>query len=763
MEQLFITLLNRSIAAGWLILVVIVLRQILRKAPRWIHCALWALVAVRLVCPFSIESVLSLIPSAETFDAYNVQYEMPQAETGITGVDHAVNATPGSTFAPSADTSVNPLYTWMYIAGIVWAIGVAALLLYAAVSSALLRYRVREAALLRDSIWVGDAVQSPFILGVVRPRIYLPSGMEKQYVEPVIAHEQAHLARHDHWWKPLGFALLAVYWFNPLCWAAYLLLCRDIELACDERVIRGMELAARKDYSYALVACGSRSRHVLACPLAFGEVGVKERVKKVLNYKRPAFWLVIAAVAACVAAGVCFLTDPETDEAGASDTSVSEEQADVETGDAAAEVVGSETGESSETAAEDETDGVTVEADAISTAILEHNQYSYPQTYDVACVSFIPLATAVADRTHATTGESMEELTYYGWALYQEFDVTEAGLETVGSSHLPVILTFLVEEHPELWADNLTTADASGKCEYSLTEYWIPGDGADYEADIREKFPPHIVEDALDSQKYIYQQIRECYAQAIEASGLDADAAVGALLEKIMQSPAESSSTADYISAHSTEYRELLYYGAYTQQYYKALLATGDADSLEAQILKLACEEIGNGTVTAEAGIQSSYAKREFADVPAPDGDYTYDYTDGSGEQMRLSIAWYDEFTYQPENYYASTAESEGSPDWGIEILFSDSEDPREFLYFYQCESPSLNWSDYEENKQKSVQMEAGGYKLAVVKLEDKVIGYSTMGTSYQGIYFEVSPETWAEKVDLILAIVASAVSESAS
>ena len=312
MTALFLKLLNMSISAGWLILAVMVLRLVLKRAPKWINCVLWALVAVRLLCPLSIESALSLLPSSETISPEMVQYaQHPTIHSGITVIDNAVNPAIGEAFAGAPANNVNPLYVWTAVAGIVWGIGVAVLLIYAAVSYLRLRRRVSASLHIQDHIYLCDAISSPFILGVVNPRIYLPSGLNEEQTRSVVAHERAHLARCDHWWKPLGWLLLTVYWFNPLCWAAYILLCRDIEMACDEKVIRDMDTAAKKAYSIALLSCSTHRNQISACPLAFGEVGVKERIKGVLNYKKPAFRVVAVAVIACIAAAVCFLTNPK--------------------------------------------------------------------------------------------------------------------------------------------------------------------------------------------------------------------------------------------------------------------------------------------------------------------------------------------------------------------------------------------------------------------------------------------------------------------
>ena len=314
MSVIFLKLLNLSISASWLVLVVLVLRLVLKRAPKWVDVLLWGMVALRLMLPFSIESALSLIPSAETVSPEVVQFDpAPTITSGVTIIDNAVNPSLSESFAAAPLASVNPLYVWTYLAGWVWLIGLAAMLLYALVSYLRLRRRVSASIPLWENVYVCDEVPSPFILGIVHPRIYLPSALDEAQRGSVLSHERAHLARRDHWWKPLGFALLAVYWFNPLLWLAYTLLCRDIELACDERVLRGMDAGQVKDYSSALLACSVPRRMLAACPLAFGEVGVGARVKNALRYKKPAFWVVAAAVAVCVVVAVCFLTNPRTD------------------------------------------------------------------------------------------------------------------------------------------------------------------------------------------------------------------------------------------------------------------------------------------------------------------------------------------------------------------------------------------------------------------------------------------------------------------
>ena len=310
MTELFLRIVNTSISAGWVVLAVLLLRLCLKRAPKWASVLLWGIVAARMVFPFSIESVLSLIPSAETISPTIMMEQSPSVQTGVPALNHVINPVISGSFTPAPGASANPLQIWIPVLTGLWLFGIAALFLYSAASYWRLRRKVCEAVILRGNIYQSENVCSPFVLGVIKPKIYLPYHMDSREMDYVIAHEQTHIRRRDHWWKPLGFLLLTIHWFNPLMWLSYILLCRDIELACDEKVIRGMGNAQRADYTQALVACSISRRSIAACPLAFGEVGVKERVKSVMHYKKPAFWIVLASVVICAVVAVCFLTDP---------------------------------------------------------------------------------------------------------------------------------------------------------------------------------------------------------------------------------------------------------------------------------------------------------------------------------------------------------------------------------------------------------------------------------------------------------------------
>lgn len=395
MEAVFLKLLNISIAAGWLILAVIVLRALLKKAPKAFRGALWALAGIRLLCPFSLEAGWSLIPSAETLPEKIIAGNAFCVDTGISAIDVPVNDYLSGRYFGDAAVSAGHGNRVMTALTVIWLAGVSVMLLYAAVSGLRLRKTVREAVRLRENLWICDAVRSPFILGVIKPRIYLPSDLEEALLAPVIAHENAHLKRRDHWWKPLGFVLLAVYWFHPLVWAAYLLFCRDIELACDEKVIKNMETDGKKAYSQALLSCGLSRRMVSVRPLAFGEVGVKERVRNIVKYKPAVPLLVVAAVAACAGVALFFLTDPVR---------------------LPAELEG-----------------------PLSEAILSENASKYRES-GFACEDHVILGL-----DSEKLPDCVERVTVYAVALYCEYVWLDEKAEDISGFHGPVALTFEID------------------------------------------------------------------------------------------------------------------------------------------------------------------------------------------------------------------------------------------------------------------------------------------------------------------------------
>ncbi len=313
MTELFYAILNMSISASVLVLVVLLLRLLFRKAPKWVTILLWGLVAVRLICPFALETPFSLMPKTE-WVAQESAYPAEVITPDVIDPEEISDKYPGievsAPILPAPEITVHRGFGTSFVLSCLWLSGIGVMLVYLAVSSIRIHRRTRNTKQFEGNIYTGESIVSPFVFGTVRPRIYLPENMDAISMSYVIAHEEAHLRRLDHLWKPLGFLLLTLHWFNPLIWIGYILLCRDIELACDERVVHSMNEEERVDYSEALLDCSVRRKMITACPLAFGEVGAKQRIKSVLNYRKPAFWIVILAVIACAAAAVFFLTNP---------------------------------------------------------------------------------------------------------------------------------------------------------------------------------------------------------------------------------------------------------------------------------------------------------------------------------------------------------------------------------------------------------------------------------------------------------------------
>ena len=479
MSAVFLKILNMSISASWIAMIVLVLRLCLKRAPKWWNVLLWGLVAVRLMLPFSVESALSLLPRAEVVRPAVIAPSVPGEAAPMIG---------GAT-AVASDTAASSLSVWT-ILGWVWLFGVLVLVLYTLVSTLRLRHQVREAVRLRGNIYQSEQVASPFVLGILRPRIYLPYHMDSREAQHVLAHEQAHLRRGDHFWKPLGFLLLTIHWFNPLIWLSYAMLCRDIELACDETVIQDLGCEQRADYMQALVACSVNRRRIAACPLAFGETGVKERVKSVMNYKKPTLWVMLLALALSVVLAGCFLTDPkDTNSDRTAATASSSEEADPDTADSAPE-------ESAQPAEQDalreslsttESDSLILD-ERIGQAVLEH----YADTVQDGQIH-------VESHVILAQDDNDGMLTVYLLVLQETYSVDGETLTLENGSYVPTAITFSIA--------------ASGD---SPLEYWEPSDGS-YTDDIRAKFPAAAADEALNDQDYIEDLKTECYLQAVEA------------------------------------------------------------------------------------------------------------------------------------------------------------------------------------------------------------------------------------------------------
>ena len=454
----FLEIVNISITAGWIVLAVFVLRLLFRKAPKWLNCVLWGIVALRLIFPFSIESVFSLIPSAETFEPNLPYLNEFKINSGIEPLDNAVN-TQYADFVPMAERTVDVTI----ILACVWLSGLAIMLLYALASWARLKRSLKTATKKEGNIYQSEFVQSPFVLGIIRPKIYIPYKTNESDLPLVIEHEKAHIKRLDHLIKPLGFVLLSVYWFNPLLWVAYILLCRDIEAACDERVVKELTDEQRKNYSLALLNASISRKSIAACPLAFGETGVKERIKGVMNYKKPAFWVVIAAIVVSIVAAVCFLTNP------------------------------------TDTRKIDYSPNISAELEkTVSEEIVKHNKGSYLDG-EFACASFKVLA----KETVSKENENGIAFTLYLASSYDEYNVENGKLVQMGGNGTPLALSFAV----------------NGEDSYALYEYWEPGMGSAYIKDLEAKFPPTVFA-KFSEFEYSGELQAESIRQAMEYFGL---------------------------------------------------------------------------------------------------------------------------------------------------------------------------------------------------------------------------------------------------
>lgn len=470
MADIFLKIFNMSVSACWIVLAILLLRVVLKKAPKWLNCVLWGIAGLRLVMPFSFESIFSLVPTAEFVSDEmihsNSSVDVSGAEVfsyvGNNPVWYDLGISGGSLVfdeitAPDGNY-INPLLIITYIASIVWAVGIAALLLYTLISFFRLKRKIGTAVLFRDNIYQSEAVVSPFVLGIIKPKVYLPFNMSEQDMDHVIAHEQAHIRRKDHLWKPLGFAILTLHWFNPLVWLGYVLLCRDIELACDEKVVKELDNEQRADYSEALLTCSVNRRLIAACPLAFGEVSVKDRVKSVLNYKKPAFWIIVIAIIASIIVSACFFTNPRT--------------------------------------------SIDEELSAFIDLQIAERYYLEGKTDENFVVTH-----------HKVFGvdKVLNETTVYMWAMYNEYSCESGVINNECGSHvLTVITAKRTGEHGH----------------YELVEYWEPRDGSLYAGDVKEKIPWYLQSKAnYYHLRYLYEQNEFCNNAAKEyfSSGLNSN------------------------------------------------------------------------------------------------------------------------------------------------------------------------------------------------------------------------------------------------
>ena len=556
-------LINISITAGYIILAIVLIRFLFKKAPKKIVCAMWGIAALRLLLPFSIESVFSLIPATQTIQTESLRYQGLALKSPAV-IDVITNLVYPQNISVELNTTVDRLQDKIMLFTFVWIAGVALMLLYAVISAVALKRKVSTATLLGHGIKQTDAIDSPFLFGIFKPTIYIPYSVSADDMEYVIAHEQAHIKRRDYLWKPLGFIILSVYWFHPIIWVAYILLCKDIEAACDEKVIKDMQDEDRRSYSTALLNCSVKRPVITACPLAFGEVSVKDRIKNVMNYKKPAFWVIIVAAVLCIVLALCFLTDPKTPSYGSDPEWLSQFSDSID--------------------------------DAIDQASLEYFHNDRAERNHSFC--------ATSHKTLLLADSKDEKIfTVYAWVLYQEYIPKQEGDFVVayedGGTSAPVAITFSVN-------DETDTIE-------SVTEYWMPRDGSYYTKDLKEKFP----EDAYDKLKKESEFVKKLKETNLDKANSEFKKLTytkehfDALIDEICSSPQFSSSTGDYIKAHPNEYASLLQYGELGLQYVFGEFLEGGQSGLRGQILRCVLDDLA----TKEIEKISTTSGQEYFDM----------------------------------------------------------------------------------------------------------------------------------------------------
>ena len=585
--------LNMSLTAGVVILFVMAARLLLKKLPKIYSYALWAVVLFRLLCPVSITSQVSVlgllgtsakegagatstveyIPSDIVHSAYP-EVSLPGATVNLPGISEMNEQINEVLPQGREQLAADPMEAPMVIGTYIWIAGILVMLGYSIVSHVTLRRKLVGAAHLRDNIYLADHIASPFVMGLLRPRIYLLSSLEDQEQEYIILHEQHHIRRRDHVIKAVAFAALCIHWFNPLVWAAFVLSGKDMEMSCDEAVVRKMGEGIRADYSTSLLHLATGQRIPAGMPLAFGEGDTKGRIRNLANWKKPGIFLTIAAALVCVTAVVVCAVNPKAQE---DDGTVAKSKMLAASIDAASADIG--TAEAGDVTQKADGTGIDQLEAAVSAAILEQNQDRYSENF-FRCESHIIFETEYAAESALTEkGEYDQYVTVYALVLHQIYDLSGGAISDEGGSHIPTAITFGI--------------DKEGK--YALLEYWKAKDGSYYESSIRDKFPRQAAKEAMDTQKYVLTQIQDCYAQVIQYGKMDTDGVVAGLLDEILENPGTASGVQEYIDANSIVFRELTYYGAYTLKYcFREFLKGGQTD-LRGLLMARACQEIMTG------------------------------------------------------------------------------------------------------------------------------------------------------------------------
>ena len=503
---ILLDLLNRSRAVFLLLLAAVLLRFLFYWGPKRVRCLMWALVALRLLLPVHLASSLSVLGGSgiPVSEAGQVEYFHQSEDDGAPGLE-IYTSVDGSALLldpvePQGSEPVSPLAPLAPL----WLLGTLGMMGFALGSFLRLRRRLREAIRLEKRVWLSDRIDTPFLLGLFRPRIYLPANLEETLREHALRHERTHLRRWDQWWKLLGWLILSVFWFSPFLWLCWFLFCRDLELSCDERVIRGFTEAERKGYASALLDCsGPRTKRLLS-PLAFGETGVKGRIQAVMNNKKPGFLLTVLPLLLCAAAAVFLCTDPHGAKAAVPEWREPVLSAGLE--------------------------------EAVHRAILEQNDGRY-------------LKGEFTAESHGVLAleENGPETTVWLQTEYIEFVWDGQQLAMAGGGSNPVLLRF--------------RNDGGG---YVLTEYRFTREGEAFGQDFEAHFPFNVsaYHRIAETAGWPMKLIQGCYAQAVEHFGIDGSAMAERLFAALEAAPGED--VREKLRSAPRTYTELCYLGEYT-------------------------------------------------------------------------------------------------------------------------------------------------------------------------------------------------------
>ena len=608
-DRLYMGVLDMSKTAAMVIAVVLLVRLLLKKAPKVFSYALWAVVLFRLLCPISFETPVSIVPQLpDTSTGYNLADEsIDLAGAGMAAyqaVGDLLNGGLGVQHIPTTEVTEDGMTryvmadwwsVWILFGKYVWAAGMAVMLLYSAFSYRRIKKQIEIAVPIRDNIWIADDIKSPFVIGFVRPRIYLPGNLGEKEQEYIILHEQHHIRRFDHIFKALAFLALTIHWFNPLVWLAFGLACKDMEMSCDEAVIRKLGGEVRADYSASLLTLATGRRIIAGTPLAFGEGDTKGRIRNLAKWKMPTVWVIVIAAVLCVLLAVTLLTDRTMP--NESDNGITCYLGTVQDITSESVTLLCDYGEERQFAL---ADGCILPVTSImgehvavytttqySTALpivtrIEFEEWELQSSLEEAIMSAIlahhsgkyyPAECQTAHFEKLAEVTKDDQIICYGIVLYQEYNLTDGVLEGAAGALIPTVLTFHASQSDGLY----------------LTEYWEPRDGAYYAEDIKAKF---LGQPWPDTTKYLAEQEVGCYLQAASYYDVGTDTIVHSILTDIESHSRWVDGFSDLMISCEHDRKMLSAIGTDTVRYCFERFQEGGHDDLYGQIMAYVCSEI---------------------------------------------------------------------------------------------------------------------------------------------------------------------------